>query len=1067
MYLSETSESKEEAGMKNTGRRAAVLLVAFGLVLTGIWGVSSPNGAYAEEVTEEETIQGGGSAVTNQAENLGYSVKLYDGTNGLPTSDANAILSTKDGFIWVGGYSGLIRYDGTSFTRQTEPEGITNANTLYQDGKDRIWVGTNDNGLVAFLKNESWHYDYTNGLVTSSIRSITEDASGNILIGTTQGIYYVDEAMEIHHLDEPLLNNSYIDRLVADAEGTIYGVERGGSIFYIKDLKVQACLKGTDINFGQVNTIFPDPKNPGMVYIGGTAPIVGHGSFDDRFKTIKTIIVTDTTDAINTEDVKDGNETATHDSYKPVNWIDYASDRIWIVRDDVVGWLDEFSGFHTIRNLPMDSNISMMEEDYEGNLWFASTRQGVMKIAANKFYDITERNDLEASVVNATCHHEENLYIGMDNGIQILSKTNTRVTNELTKFVGESRVRCLMEDNDKNLWVSVYSDDKGLVCYTKDGRIVSYTKKEGLPDNQIRSTTLGSDGSVLAATNGGLVIIKDGKIDRVIGKESGINNTVLLSAIEVDGKYYMGTDGDGIYVMDDMTITHLGREDGLTSDVILRIKEDKKRNVVWIITSNSIEYMKDGVIKEVKGFPYNNNYDIYFDSGENAWVLASNGFYVVKAQDMIDKESYEYLLYDIASGLPSMATVNAFSELDEDGMLYVAARSGVFTVNINRYFEKTHDIKLCVPYVEADGVRYYPDEDNQINLPSSADSITVYGFAITFAMQNPKIQYVMDGIDKASNTVFKQDMKPFRYTNISGGQFTFRLSVANTSTGQIQQTTELKISKEKVFYEMWVFRILFAMIGAALIAFFTWLFYRRKMRTLREKQERDRLLVGEIVDAFSKTIDMRDKYTNGHSARVAEYTILLAEELGYDEETVGEYYNIALLHDIGKIGIPEDVLNKQGKLTDEEFRIIKSHSALGYKTLKNISIMPELAIGAKSHHERPDGKGYPEGLKGDEIPRVAQIIAVADTFDAMYSDRPYRKRMNFDKVVSIIKEVSGKQLSEDVVDAFLRLVERGYFRAPDDTGGGTTEDIDNIHKRYDEEAKDKEEVTEEIKEDKE
>ena len=109
--------------------------------------------------------------------------------------------------------------------------------------------------------------------------------------------------------------------------------------------------------------------------------------------------------------------------------------------------------------------------------------------------------------------------------------------------------------------------------------------------------------------------------------------------------------------------------------------------------------------------------------------------------------------------------------------------------------------------------------------------------------------------------------------------------------------------------------------------------------------------------------------------------------------------------------------------------------------------MPELSIGAGMHHERPDGKGYPKGLKGEKIARVAQIIAVADTFDAMYSDRPYRKRMNFDKAVSIMKEVSGTQLAEDVVDAFLRLVDKGEFRDENDTGGGTMEDIDNIHRQ--------------------
>ena len=227
---------------------------------------------------------------------------------------------------------------------------------------------------------------------------------------------------------------------------------------------------------------------------------------------------------------------------------------------------------------------------------------------------------------------------------------------------------------------------------------------------------------------------------------------------------------------------------------------------------------------------------------------------------------------------------------------------------------------------------------------------------------------------------------------------------------------------------------------------------REQVRSLEQKQQENMTFISEMTESFAKVIDMKDQYTNGHSVRVAKYTVMLARELGYDEETIEQYYRIALLHDIGKIGVPSEVLNKPGKLTDEEYEIIKAHSQKGYEILKNISIMPELAIGAGSHHERPDGKGYPNGLKGDEIPRVAQIIAVADTFDAMYSNRPYRKRMNFEKAVTIIKEASGTQLSEDVVAAFLRLVEQGNFRAADDNGGGTTENIDNIHKRLAEEA---------------
>ncbi|MBO4366398.1 MAG: HD-GYP domain-containing protein [Clostridia bacterium] len=217
-----------------------------------------------------------------------------------------------------------------------------------------------------------------------------------------------------------------------------------------------------------------------------------------------------------------------------------------------------------------------------------------------------------------------------------------------------------------------------------------------------------------------------------------------------------------------------------------------------------------------------------------------------------------------------------------------------------------------------------------------------------------------------------------------------------------------------------------------------------QMDALLAQQARDKELTREIIEAFAKVVDMKDSYTQGHSFRVAHYTQMLAREMGLDEETVEKYRNIALMHDIGKVGIPDGILNKPGKLTDEEFALIKSHTSRGYDVLHTISLMPEIAIGARSHHERPDGRGYPMGLKGDEMPLVGQVIAVADCFDAMYSNRPYRSRMNFDRAVSIIREVSGTQLSAPVVDAFLRLVEKGEFRAKDEDGTGSTESIENI-----------------------
>ncbi|WP_024865789.1 HD-GYP domain-containing protein [Butyrivibrio sp. FCS014] len=234
----------------------------------------------------------------------------------------------------------------------------------------------------------------------------------------------------------------------------------------------------------------------------------------------------------------------------------------------------------------------------------------------------------------------------------------------------------------------------------------------------------------------------------------------------------------------------------------------------------------------------------------------------------------------------------------------------------------------------------------------------------------------------------------------------------------------------------------FTRIGVQLFTAFMGIYlYRDHIDSLKKKQQESAVFASEISEAFAKVIDMKDTYTYGHSKRVAQYTGMIAKEMGYDAETVEKYYRIGLLHDVGKIGIPKAVLNKPGKLTDEEYDEIKTHTLKGHEVLKDISAVPELAVGALSHHERHDGKGYPYGLAGDDIPPVGRIIAVADAFDAMYSDRQYRKRMEFDKVISIIKEVSGTQLNPEVVEAFLRLVAKGEIKAIDVK---ETEQNDNI-----------------------
>ncbi|MBP5292081.1 MAG: HD domain-containing protein, partial [Lachnospiraceae bacterium] len=178
-----------------------------------------------------------------------------------------------------------------------------------------------------------------------------------------------------------------------------------------------------------------------------------------------------------------------------------------------------------------------------------------------------------------------------------------------------------------------------------------------------------------------------------------------------------------------------------------------------------------------------------------------------------------------------------------------------------------------------------------------------------------------------------------------------------------------------------------------------------------------------VVQTLAEAIDAKDTYTNGHSSRVAEYSLEIAKRAGYSEKGQSEIYMMGLLHDVGKIGVPDAVINKPGKLTDEEFEQIKNHPVMGARILKQIKEMPKLVTGARWHHERYDGRGYPDRLSGEDIPEEARIIAVADAYDAMTSNRSYRSGMPQEKVREQIVNGKGTQFDPRFADIMLHMID--------------------------------------------
>ena len=195
--------------------------------------------------------------------------------------------------------------------------------------------------------------------------------------------------------------------------------------------------------------------------------------------------------------------------------------------------------------------------------------------------------------------------------------------------------------------------------------------------------------------------------------------------------------------------------------------------------------------------------------------------------------------------------------------------------------------------------------------------------------------------------------------------------------------------------------------------------YREVEKKTRENAD----LFLHIVEALADAIDAKDTYTNGHSGRVASYSREIAHRYGYSQRKEKNIYIMGLLHDIGKIGIPDAIINKPARLTDEEFNIIKTHPVTGAKILSNILEMPSLAMGAHWHHERYDGKGYPDGISKEDIPEEARIIAVADAYDAMSSRRSYRGIMSQETVRSEIEKGKGTQFDPVFADIMLKMID--------------------------------------------
>jgi len=200
-----------------------------------------------------------------------------------------------------------------------------------------------------------------------------------------------------------------------------------------------------------------------------------------------------------------------------------------------------------------------------------------------------------------------------------------------------------------------------------------------------------------------------------------------------------------------------------------------------------------------------------------------------------------------------------------------------------------------------------------------------------------------------------------------------------------------------------------------------------QIRRLRKAAEENKELFLGTIRALAQAIDAKDPYTRGHSVRVNRYSVVLARQLGMSDEQIADIHVASLLHDVGKIGIHDNILQKPGQLTPDEFEVMKTHTVKGAQIMAPIKQMQRIIPGLRSHHERWEGGGYPDKLRGGEIPLMARLIAVADAFDAMTTHRPYQKAMSFPQAAQRLNDLKGVAFDARIVEAFNRAYQQGLI----------------------------------------
>ncbi|MCR5099220.1 MAG: response regulator [Lachnospiraceae bacterium] len=746
-----------------------------------------------------------------------YTDVEYGLSDGLPSLELTDVVQTPNGYIWVGGYSGLYRFDGNRFYRVNLGEGVSSVTTLFADSNGDLWVGTNDVGVVKYVVStgEIKSYDLSWGLPSESIRSICEDWDGTIYIGTVSSLASISRAgiVGINDNDSRLMGIISMD---ADKDGNVVGVTEFGDLFMMRGGRL---MWAGESRYEDRYYTTVDIDDKGDAYVGTS------GNYIDRYKIINGAMAY-------METISTGKISLIRDIL-----YDDVYEGYFFCGDTGMGFLANDYKVTDISVNNFDTGVQGVTFDYQGNVWYVSDKQGAMKYARRPFEELMGRAGLEPEVVNATFEKSGELFVGTDNGLFVINVFfgERKDYDYLKEFEG-LRIRHIMEDSKANLWISTYGPN-GLMRISPDGSVTSFNDKSiHTLGTRFRQSLELSNGDIVACTNQGLNYIRGDELIDTVGVADGLENTKILTMVEdADGRLFCGSDGGGIFVVEKGKVTdHIENTDGLKSLVVLRIIPIGNSEYLYV-TSNAIYYNDGHNIRKLENFPYTNNYDVLITDTDVAWIASSAGYYICRLEDMLaDKPDYGYELLNYTRGFTNSLSSNSWSAYF-DHKIYSCCSGGVEVVDTLSYNSFSQDYLVDIGNIGADGERIEA-LDGVYHIPSEVTHITIRPSVLNYALSNPLVHFYVEGIDDIDETLHQIDITEFSINGLKAGEYTIYVQVLDEFTGAIQKEAKFKMIKDPMFYETMKFRAYGLFVVLFFVAYVGWIIARINNMAIRNVQ---------------------------------------------------------------------------------------------------------------------------------------------------------------------------------------------------------------------------------------